>query len=58
LTTGVVNVEGLLEELTRKHYKGPICIEPWNAKLKSMEPEEAVKAVKASLDDCMRIVTY
>lgn len=58
LTTGMVNVEGLLEELTRKHYKGPIALEPWNAKIKSLEPEEAVRTIKNSIDDCMRIVTY
>jgi sugar phosphate isomerase/epimerase len=58
LTTGIVNAEGLLEELTRKHYNGPICIEPWNEKISQMPPEDAVKLIKNSIDDCMRIVTY
>ena len=55
LNTGSVNAEGLIEELSRKHYQGPICIEPWNDKISKMDPDEAIKIIKASLDDCMRI---
>ncbi len=56
LATGVVDVEGLLKELGRKQYEGPICIEPRNETISKMPPEEAIKVIKESLDDCMRIL--
>ncbi|MEG3932810.1 TIM barrel protein [Microcoleus sp. T3_B1] len=53
LTTGVTKITDFLQALYKKGYRGPVAVEPWNHKIRSMPLEEAVKTVKQSLDRCL-----
>lgn len=53
MKTHVTDISSFLGELSRKNYKGPICVEPWNEELKKMPLEDAIRIVKKSLDCCL-----
>jgi sugar phosphate isomerase/epimerase len=54
--TGVTDVEDFLVALHKKGFQGPIAVEPWNQKIKTMCLENAVKTVKESLDKCLSFI--
>jgi sugar phosphate isomerase/epimerase len=51
--TGTINLVGMLEKLDAMGFQGPVVVEPWNATLREMSSEEAVKKVKLALDSCL-----
>jgi sugar phosphate isomerase/epimerase len=51
--TGTINLVGMLQKLDAMGFQGPVVVEPWNAPLREMSPEEAVKKVKLALDSCL-----
>jgi len=51
--TGTINLVGMLRKLDAMGFQGPVVVEPWNAPLREMRPEEAVKTVKLALDSCL-----
>jgi len=51
--TGTINLVGMLQKLDAMGFQGPVVVEPWNAPLREMRPEEAVKTVKLALDSCL-----
>lgn len=48
--TGVIPIKPFLDGLRAVGYDGPIAVEPFNAAIKAMTPEEAVRATGAALD--------
>lgn len=56
LATGVTKVEDFLKALYKKGYRGPIAVEPWNQKIKDMPLDEAVQAVRDSLEKSISLV--
>jgi sugar phosphate isomerase/epimerase len=48
--TGVIPIKTFLDGLRAVGYDGPMAIEPFNAAIKAMTPEEAVRATSAALD--------
>lgn len=55
LTTHTTDNIGLLCELMKKGYTGPVALEPWNETLNQMPLENAVQTVKHSLDQCFEL---
>ena len=53
LATGTVNLVGMLQKLDAMGFQGPVVVEPWNAPLREMSSEDAVKKVKLALDSCL-----
>ena len=51
---GTVDIAGMLAGLDALGFDGPVVVEPWNARLREMSPEEAVAEVKLSLDSCLK----
>jgi sugar phosphate isomerase/epimerase len=49
-TTGVLRVAEFMQGLKNLGYDGPVSVEPFNATLKAMPIEDAVKAAKAGMD--------
>ena len=35
-------------------FDGPVVVEPWNAQLREMSPEDAVEKVKLALDNSLK----
>ena len=48
--TGVLKIGGFFKGLQNLKYDGPVLIEPFNAPLKALPFEDAVKAAKAAMD--------
>ena len=48
--TGVLRVNEFIQGLQDLYYDGPVLIEPFNASLKAMAFEDAVKAAKTAMD--------
>ena len=48
--TGVVNIKDFMEGLYNLRYEGPVFVEPFNAALRDLPFEEAVKAAKTAMD--------
>ena len=48
--TGVLRVSEFMKGLENLNYDGPVSVEPFNAALKAMTFEDAVKAAKAGMD--------
>jgi sugar phosphate isomerase/epimerase len=57
LTNGVNDVVGFLRALSRKAYRGPVVVEPWNQRIKDLPVEDAIAAVKGALDRCLSLVS-
>jgi sugar phosphate isomerase/epimerase len=57
LTTGVTPVMPFLQALKEKGYSGPVSVEPWNAKIKTLPVTTAIPLIKSSLDECLVQVT-
>ncbi len=47
---GTIDIAGMLRKLDAIGFDGPVVVEPWNALLREMSPEEAVEKVKLALD--------
>jgi sugar phosphate isomerase/epimerase len=48
--TGIVNISGLLSALRTIGYAGPLTVQPFNATVKAMAPNDAAAAASAALD--------
>ena len=48
--TGVLKVDDFMKGLQKLKYDGPVLVEPFNAPLKAMPFEDAVKTAKAGMD--------
>ena len=48
--TGVIPIKAFLDALRSVGYDGPIAVEPFNAALKALSPDEAVRATSVALD--------
>ncbi|MEO6061770.1 MAG: TIM barrel protein [Thermoflexales bacterium] len=48
--TGVIPIKTFLAALRAVGYDGPVAVEPFNAAIKAMTPEDAVRATSAALD--------
>lgn len=55
LDTGVTNVAGFMQVLGEKRYDGPVAVEPWNAVIREMTEDQAIRAVKGALDKCFAL---
>jgi len=49
-TIGTIDVTGMLKALDALGFDGPLVVEPWNARLRGMDPADAVERVKKALD--------
>ena len=47
--TGVINLSSFFHTLKRVGYDGPVVVEPFNAPLRAMAPEDAVRTTAAAL---------
>ncbi len=47
---GTIDIAGMLGKLDALGFTGPLVVEPWNAQLRGMNPEDAVERVKLALD--------
>lgn len=52
--TGVIDIGAFLDRLQHIGYDGPVVVEPFNAPLRSMAPEEAVRATAEALGKVWR----
>jgi len=48
--TGIIDISGMLATLDAIGFKGPVVVEPWNERLRKMNPVEAIRLVKDALD--------
>lgn len=55
LTTHTTDNIGLLRELIKKGYDGPVALEPWNEAIRQLPLEDAIQTVKTSLDECFSL---
>jgi len=47
---GTIDIAGMLRKLDASGFHGPVVVEPWNAQLREMNPEDAVEKIKLALD--------
>ena len=52
--TGVINLSIFFNSLKRVGYDGPVVVEPFNARLRAMAPEDAVRTTAEALDRVWR----
>ncbi len=52
--TGVIDLRGFLQALSRLDYTGPVVVEPFSPRLKEMSPEDAVRATAEALHQAWR----
>lgn len=48
--TGVIDIIGIIRKLDALGFKGPLVVEPWNARVREMKPSDAVRSIKSALD--------
>lgn len=51
---GTIDIAGMLGKLDAIGFDGPVVVEPWNAQLREMRPEDAVEKVKFALDSSLK----
>jgi sugar phosphate isomerase/epimerase len=52
--TGVIDITGLIRKLDALGYEGPVVVEPWNSRIRRMNPSDAVRSIKSALDSILR----
>lgn len=56
VTTGVIDMKGFITTLARLGYDGPVECEPFDQELRSLPPEEAVRATAAALERVWELI--
>jgi sugar phosphate isomerase/epimerase len=49
-TTGVIDIIGIIQKLDALGFRGPVVVEPWNERIRAMNPPDAVRSIKSALD--------
>jgi len=52
--TAVIDITGMIKKLDALGFEGPVVVEPWNARIREMNPSEAVRSIKSALDSILK----